>query len=100
MVTECSFTGCTRPVHTKRSGLCVGHYGQQRRGTQLRPLTVQRRRPNQTFCLQCSTQKAREDFSARVSGLQLACKVCQREDAQARRDQTRASEPQNGDLAA
>lgn len=99
-MTECAYPDCTKPVHTKRSGLCIGHYGQQRRGIELRPLRIQKGRPNQTYCKQCETQKAREDFSARVNGLQYACKDCQRQDAQVRRDQKRVSEPQNGDLAA
>lgn len=34
--TACSFDGCTNKAHSK--GLCHGHYDQQRKGQELRPL--------------------------------------------------------------
>ena len=103
---ECTFEGCTNGVHVKKLGLCAGHYAQNRRGKELSVLQEQKRKPNETYCLKCNTQKAREDFYLRTNGrLQHACIECLKATAQARRDRIaealkrlKAIEQNNGQL--
>src|SRR5690606_39402378 len=45
-MSTCSFEGCDKPIMGK--GLCAGHYHQQRRGQELRPLR-KRTSPKETM---------------------------------------------------
>lgn len=75
MTTECQYEPCDRDVIAK--GLCMTHYQQRRRGKELAPIQEPRRKPNESYCLTCDTQKAREDFYIRPNGrLQNECKAC------------------------
>lgn len=86
---ECKFEGCSNAAKSK--GLCIGHYQQQWRGKALTPLQEHKRRPNESFCLQCNTQKAREDFYFKTNGrtLQNECKDCMKARAKRNRDETK-----------
>lgn len=47
MTPGCGFDGCERPHYGK--GLCQPHYGQRRRGTELKPLRRHDRTPEERF---------------------------------------------------
>lgn len=82
---KCAYEPCEREA--KSLGLCVGHYQQKRRGKELAPLQEKKRKPNESYCMQCDTQKAREDFYLRPNGkLQNECRDCMRGRAKARRE--------------
>ncbi|MYT61584.1 hypothetical protein GTW29_33555 [Streptomyces sp. SID7834] len=50
----CSFEDCGKPIATRKSGLCSGHYQQQRNGLELTPLRSKARNGEQGIKPACS----------------------------------------------
>lgn len=84
----CSFEGCERKHYCK--GLCLGHYRQQRRGEELRPLRKQiskaeaerLRAQGLKKCSNCDQVKPFEEFRKDKStkdGREYRCKACKAE---------------------
>ena len=85
----CSFDSCERPIVTVKSGLCSGHYSQQRAGLTLRPIKIIARHTNpcarddlgRKRCLKCTNWKPESEFCKNVHGsdnLNYLCKSCTR----------------------
>lgn len=88
MSKTCSFEGCERKHYAK--GLCTGHYLQQWRGEELRPLRKRStkaeaerlRAQGLKKCCGCDQVKLIEDFArckSRKDGRNPQCKACQAE---------------------
>src|SRR5690606_31218472 len=83
-MSTCSFEGCDKPIMGK--GLCAGHYHQQRRGQELRPLrkrtspeTERLRAHGLRKCTECGQIKPLEDFAKdkrNRDGRDSRCKAC------------------------
>lgn len=75
---ECSYPGCPNRVHYL--GLCIGHYGQQKRGGPLTALAWRRwAKDGSKVCNWCEQDLPLEAFrkrSARESGITSACREC------------------------
>mgnify|MGYP001164606646 CR=1 FL=1 len=89
MSKTCSFEGCDKPRYRKQS-LCKGHYEQQRRGEELRPLQKQiskaeaerLRAQGLKKCSGCGQVKPFEKFGKdknRKDGRDYRCKACRAE---------------------
>ena len=86
-MSTCSFEGCDKPIMGK--GLCAGHYHQQRRGQELRPLrkrtspeTERLRAHGLRKCTECGQIKPLEDFAKdkrNRDGRDSRCKACHAE---------------------
>jgi hypothetical protein len=73
---KCAFETCEREAVTK--GLCSGHYQQQRRGAELKPLRVfTKRDENGKVCTKCSEYKKYAEFYKNTNGVWFAeCRGC------------------------
>lgn len=96
----CSFEGCDKPPKSSKHPLCVGHYYQQRRGEELRPLrkkiskaeAERLRAQGLKKCYDCGQVKPLEKFAkAKRSkdGRNPQCKACQAEYYEANRERRR-----------
>lgn len=94
----CSFEGCDMPI--KGKGLCEGHYSQQRRGEELRPLRKRvskaeaehLRAQGLKKCSGCDQVKLIEEFTRyrrSKDGRSSQCKACQAEYREANREKHR-----------
>ena len=98
MSKTCSFEGCDKPPKSSKQPLCTGHYYQQRRGEELRPLR-KRTSPKEAErlraqglkkCHDCGQVKPLENFDrnkGRKDGRNYRCKACQVEYYEANREQ-------------
>lgn len=99
-MSTCSFEGCDKPPKSSKQPLCTGHYYQQRRGQELRPLrkkiskaeAERLRAQGLKRCSDCDQVKPLEDFArhkSRKDGRQHQCKACEAEYYQANRERRR-----------
>lgn len=81
-IEKCAYDACDRPAQVL--GWCRGHYQQQHKGQELRPLKSRVLNTSSThkFCPQCGKTKLRDEFYVRSNGvIQSACKLCMIEKA-------------------
>lgn len=90
---ECRFEACTRRVNAR--GLCSGHYGQERRGVELRTLRVVRTKhavalrdsQGNKICITCNRWLPEDRFTGNritTDRLQATCRECSRDDTRLR----------------
>lgn len=77
----CEYETCDKPVKVAKAGLCSGHYQQQWKGQQLRPLMEKklhlRKDVRGRVCSKCMTYKPWDQFYVRNGGVrESVCKPC------------------------
>ncbi len=96
---ECTFPGCSKPERNRANQLCTGHYGQLRRGEEVRPLrsygaSHKRDAEGRKRCSRCDAWKPEGQFFKRAEsndGLNFYCVDCDRAGSLARRYNLSAS---------
>ena len=97
-MSTCSFEGCDKPPKSSKQPLCVGHYAQQRRGQELRPLQTSKaeadrlRAQGLKQCCDCHQIKPFEEFNRNKSskdGRNPRRRACQAEYYKANRERYR-----------